>query len=125
MDGVVAAQVSLVSAEALPDRVKLVWHAADAVLFHGTVERRGERTGWTPLGAVDADGTGRIEFEDRGVTLGERYAYRLAYSNDGTTRYTAETWVAVPRELILSLEGLRPNPAVAELCASFTLPAAS
>ena len=125
MDGVVPAQVSLVSTEALPDRVKLVWHAADAVSFHGIVERRGERTDWKSLGAADADGTGRIEFEDRSVAAGERYAYRLAYSEAGSERRTSETWVEVPRALILSLEGLRPNPAVEELSASFTLPSSA
>jgi len=122
MDGVVAVQVSLVSAAAQPDRVRLVWHVADALSFQATVERRGEIGDVRRLGEVTADGTGRIEYEDRDVVPGERYAYRLAYSEEGIERRTAETWAEVPRALALTLEGLRPNPAVRDLNVSFTLP---
>ena len=125
MDGVVPAQVSLVSAAAGPDRVLLVWHVADGFSFRGTVERRSEGTDWQPLGEAGADGTGRIEYEDRAVAAGERYVYRLAYLEDGAEHRTTETWVDVPRPLTLALEGLRPNPAVRELTASFTLPSAA
>ena len=125
MDGIVAAQVSLVSAQAGPDRVMLVWHVAEALSFRGTVERRSQGTDWQPLGAASADGTGRIEYEDRAVEAGERYAYRLAYFEDGAERRTAETWVEVPRMLVFALEGLRPNPAVREITAAFTLPSAA
>jgi hypothetical protein len=125
MDGVVAAQVSLVSAQALPDEVRLVWHTSDATSFHATVERRSEVTEWRPIGSVDADGAGRIEYRDRHVVAGERYAYRLAYADEGGERHTVETWVSVPRALALALEGLRPNPAVRDLNVSFTLPSAA
>ena len=125
MDGVVAAQVSLASVQALPDEVRLVWHTSEAISFHATVERRREITEWRPVGRVDADGAGRIEYRDREVAAGERYAYRLAYTDEGTERYTAEAWVGVPRALTLALEGLRPNPAVRDLNLSFTLPSAA
>ena len=125
MDGVVAAQVSLVTAKAEPQAVRLAWHVGGAGSFQATVERRGERNDWQPLGVVAADGTGRIEYEDRSITPGERYAYRLAYDDDGTARYTTEAWIEVPRALTLALEGLRPNPAVAGLNVSFMLPAAT
>jgi len=124
-DGPVAALVSLVSAQAEPDAVRLVWLVADAISFRATVERRSDGSGWQPLGAVTADGSGRIEYEDRAVTPGERYAYRLAYTEDGLARHSAEAWVDVPRGLALTLEGLRPNPAVGDLTVSFTLPSAA
>ena len=125
MDGVVAAQVSLVSVAAEPDRVLLVWHVADALSFRATVERRSEVADWRPLGEASSDGTGRIEYLDRDLAAGERYAYRLAYLEDGEERQTTETWVDVPRALALALEGLRPNPAVREITVAFTLPSAA
>ncbi|HEY2954042.1 MAG TPA: T9SS type A sorting domain-containing protein [Candidatus Eisenbacteria bacterium] len=123
-DGIVPVLLSLVSAQADPDRVKLVWQTLDALSLHATVERRGEQSDWQPLAAVSADGTGRIEYEDGGVTAGERYAYRLAYTEDGADQHTAETWVDVPQALQLALAGLRPNPAVGELNVWLTLPSA-
>lgn len=125
LDGPVPAQVSLVSANAEPDRVRLAWYVTDAVAFHAAVERRRESSSWEVLGTVSADGTGRIEYQDRGVISGERYAYRLAYTEEGSERHTAETWVDVPRALTLALEGLRPNPAVGAVIVSFTLPTAA
>ena len=125
MDGVVAVQVALVSATAEPDRVVLMWHAGGALSFGATLERRGERSDWQPLAAVRADGTGRIVYEDRAVEPGERYAYRLAYTEDGSERWSEESWVEVPRTLVFSLEGLRPNPAAGDLIVAFTLPSAS
>ena len=117
-----AAQVSLVSAEEEPDRVTLVWHVTDALSFRATVERRSQGSDWRPLGDVNAAGTGRIAYEDRAVAAGERYGYRLAFLEDGAERHTTEMWAEVPRALALALEGQRPNPAVSELIASFTLP---
>jgi hypothetical protein len=122
LDGPVAVLLSLVSADAEPDRVTLVWHAAEGASLAATVERRGMGSDWLPLAAVTADGTGRIEYQDRGVIAGERYGYRIAYTEDGITRRSAETWVDVPRTLSLALEGLRPNPSVGALTVAFTLP---
>jgi hypothetical protein len=122
LDGPVAVLLSLVSAVAEPDRVTLVWHAAEGAGLSASIERRSVSSDWTPLAAVNADGTGRIAFVDRTMQAGERYAYRLAYTEDGSERHTAETWVDVPRALALALEGLRPNPAVDDLTVSFTLP---
>ena len=81
----------------------------------------GRSSDWATLGTASADGTGHLRYEDASVSPGERYAYRLGYLAAGTEQYTAETWVEVPG-LKLALEGLRPNPAVGELLASFTLP---
>jgi hypothetical protein len=125
MDGVVPAQVSLVSAVAEPERVVLVWRAAGGVSFSADVERRSENSSWERRGPVSVDGSGRIEYVDRDVTGAARYAYRLAYVEDGAERHTAEIWVEVPHALALALEGLRPNPAARELTASFTLPSAA
>jgi hypothetical protein len=122
MDGVVPVLVSLASVEAGPDRVVIAWHVAETLTFRATVERRSQGADWRPLAEVSADGTGRIEYEDRAVRAGERYGYRLAYLEAGAERRTTETWVEVPHSLVLALDGLRPNPSVRELTVSFTLP---
>ena len=122
LDGPVAAQVSLVRAAAEPDRVVLVWHVADASSFSAAVERRAVHADWERLAAAHADGTGRIEYVDRAVAPGDKYAYRLTFRDDGVERHTIETWVDVPAALVLTLEGLRPNPAVGAVVAAFALP---
>ena len=66
-------------------------------------------------------GSGQLRYEDRAVSAGDRYPYRLGYLESGVEEFTAETCVEVPT-LALALEGLRPNPAMGELVASFTLP---
>src|SRR5258706_4643383 len=65
-----------------------------------------------------------VRFEDANVQPGARYGYRLGVRERGTEKFYGETWVSVP-ELALALEGLRPNPAVGELAAAFTLPSVS
>ena len=111
VSGPVAVAISLVSAEAEVGRVRLVWFAADVASLAARVERRTETGEWQTLTTLTPDGVGRIEYEDRDVTPGTRYAYRLAYSEDGTERATEEIWVSVPR-LELALRGFQPNPSV-------------
>jgi hypothetical protein len=100
--------VSLVSANASPDRVTLTWFGGTAA--GATVYRRGERDDWAPLGAAALDGAGRFEFEDRGVMSGARYAYRLGWREVGVEQFSAESWVSVPAAYALSFAPPRPNP---------------
>ena len=79
-------------------------------------------SGWTQLDTVVPDGTGRLTFEDRSVAPGERYAYRLGWRESGVERFSAETWVDVPRAAEFALLGARPNPAVGDLWVWLTLP---
>ena len=113
--------LSLVSAEEKDGRVQLDWQSSDAAALSASVYRRTESSDWQSLGGVVGDGTGHLRYEDRTVSAGVRYAYRLGYVEQEIMRFTAETWVEVPG-LELALEGLRPNPAAGELMASFTLP---
>src|SRR2546426_3437415 len=73
------------------------------------VERRTETTEWEPLVSVTADGTGWLVYEDRAVTAGTRYGYRLAYSLGGDLLHTDEAWVEIPA-IQFALRGLTPNP---------------
>jgi hypothetical protein len=61
-------------------------------------------------------------YEDRDVSSGRRYAYRLAYRDAGTTHLSAEVWVDVRARLDFALDAPKPNPSRGELICSFTLP---
>ena len=114
--------LSLVSAQAEPDRVRLIWFAADGLALPARVYRRAVDGDWQVLGQVWADGTGRISYEDTQVAAGARYGYRLGVMQGGVEELLGETWVDVPRATGFALAGLRPNPAVQELTVAFTLP---
>jgi hypothetical protein len=120
-DVVTAIAVSLMSTNAEPGHVTLTWQAARQL--GATVERR-EGTGpWQALGDVATDGQDRLVYDDRSVTPGTSYGYRLSYVDGTTTEHTAETTVLVPRAYTLALAGFRPNPtAGADLSISFELP---
>jgi len=124
-DGPTPAMVSLASAEALPDRVTLTWYDAARTLALATVYRRRDGEEWGALGSATFDGTGRLQYEDRDVAPGARYAYRVGWSESGAEHFSAENWVDVPVSLVLALEGARPNPAVGPLTVAFTLPRAA
>ena len=122
--GVVAAQVSLASAAASPDEVRIRWQVSGE--SRASVERReigntaeGE---WRMLTEVVADGGGYMSVVDRDVTPGSRYSYRLAFASGARG---GEVAVDVPVRLTLELEGARPNPAVGALWLAFTLPDAT
>ncbi len=116
----VAAEASLVSADASPDRVRIVWYAP--AVSSATVYRAGEDGAWRRLGAVSPGGDGRLAFEDRDVTAGSRYGYRLGIATAAGERFAGETWVEVPGAAALALYGLQPNPASRDLVVSFALP---
>jgi len=124
-DGPVPALLALASAEAEPDHVTLTWQGPGAGALQAEVQRRMATSDWRRLGAAIPDGADRLRFEDRSVSAGERYAYRLSYIEDGVQQFTSEAWVDVPRALELALEGFRPNPVVMDRpVVAFALPAA-
>lgn len=117
--------LSLVSAEAEPDRVRLKWFAANNPGLVATVYRRTETGEWKSLGQVAADGTGRMVHEDTQVTAGARYGYRLGVTQGEAEEFLGETWVNVPRAPGFTLAGARPNPAGQDLTVALSLPDAS
>ncbi|MBI5709560.1 MAG: hypothetical protein HZC42_04535 [Candidatus Eisenbacteria bacterium] len=124
-DGPVPVLVSLVSADAQPDRVSLTWQGPGAGSLVAAVYRRSATGEWTRLGAPTADGADRLRYEDRDVTPGERYAYRLGYGAGATEQFSAESWVEVPAAVRLALAGFQPNPAPGgALRVGFALPGA-
>ncbi len=117
--------LSLVSALADPDRVRLTWYTAGGDGGAVTVYRRVADAAWSALGSVSADGTGLVVYEDRQVTPGTRYGYRLGVLDQGREVFAGETWVDVPRVAELALAGVCPNPATVALAVAFSLPDAA
>ena len=113
--------IALVGSRAMPGLVEIRWYGASMAGVTATVYRRFKATAWSPIAGIAGNGTGTLRFEDTTVQPSTRYGYRLGVRESGTERFYGETWVDVP-SLTLALEGLRPNPAVGELVASFTLP---
>ena len=117
---------SLVSVDAMPDLVSLLWDLGGARTTVLTIERRAPSSDWVALAVVTADGTGRAHFDDRSVVAGSRYGYRLRLGSGAGSMTTAETWVDVPVSLAFALEPVRPNPARGgPLTVHFTLASAS
>jgi hypothetical protein len=120
---VTSARVSLVSVESEPDRVRLVWYAPDGAGLTATVQRSEGAGEWRDLGEVRPDGSAHIEFEDRDVTAGARYRYRLGLAEADGETYLGEVTVDVPSPGLpqLAIREVRPNPVDRELWVAFTL----
>lgn len=115
---------SLVSAEALPDRVTLTWAAANAAGVSATVYRRETGGAWQPLAGAAFAGDGRLVYTDATVTAGATYDYRLGFREGGIESFSGETRVAVPTALDFGIASVRPNPTPRDVWVTFTLPRA-
>jgi len=121
-DGPTSVLASLVSMAAESDRVTLVWQLAGGIAPATIVYRRTATSSWDALGPAIVAGADRVQFEDRGVTPGGHYAYRLGWADGVSEQFSAETWVVVPNRLELALEGFRPNASSSPPTVAFTLP---
>jgi hypothetical protein len=101
-DGVVPAQMALVSARAEFDRVELTWQGHDGPA-EARVERSADGVAWRAVGHVSRDGTDRFVFTDFDVRPGDRWAYRLA--DPSGEPLTAVEWVNVPAAAGLAVRG--------------------
>lgn len=102
--------LSRVATEAAPGRVAIVWQSPEPGM-PCTVERRAPDHDWEEIARLHADGTGRIALEDRDVTAGARYGYRVVVVESGAPVVLDEVWVDVPQEARLALHGLAPSSA--------------
>jgi hypothetical protein len=123
-DGPVAVSMTLARSEAAPDRVTLEWHTAEPASFAATLERSEGRGEWRALATLSPDGEGALRYDDREVAPGRRYGYRLAWTENGAPRTSAEAWLETPLALQLALQGFTPNPSPASATVAFTLPEA-
>jgi hypothetical protein len=120
---IVAVQASLISADADPDRVRLVWSTelADEVTIY---RRRGDEA-WSALARVGADGSHRVRYEDREVVPGATYAYRLGIPMNGGEIFAGETEVTVPAASEFALGPVSWERAGRSLTLGVTLPRAA
>jgi hypothetical protein len=122
LTGPVSTTIALVSSQANSNVVELRWHAIDSDRLNAWVERSEDAVTWIEIGRTESEGRDVLSFEDRSVFLGTRYGYRLGYFEGGARQVTEATWLEVPGELALALDGFRPNPAREFPLVSFTLP---
>ncbi|HUK62863.1 MAG TPA: kelch repeat-containing protein, partial [Dongiaceae bacterium] len=92
----VATLISLAAAEAEPGRVHVAWWVGRASHATLTLERRTAASGWAPLAALTPDATGLAAYDDRDVTAGARYGYRLTVRGGAGDGASSEAWVTVP-----------------------------
>lgn len=118
-DGSTATLASLVSAEADPTGVHIVW--GTTATERVTVFRRLETASWIALDTKDVV-AGRVRFDDPQVEPGMRYAYSIGRLADARELLATETWIDVPARPVLQLRGAQPNPAPGAVTASFVLP---
>ncbi|HEY2954031.1 MAG TPA: FG-GAP-like repeat-containing protein [Candidatus Eisenbacteria bacterium] len=118
-----AALATLVSVDAGDDRIRLTWYSPGNA-GAATVYRRTAASEWESLGEIAADGGGYYRYEDRAVTAGARYGYRLGIMDAGEEVLAGEVWATAERHAF-GLEAVRPNPARTEdLTVEFILPTA-
>jgi hypothetical protein len=120
-DGATPVMMSLVSAQALSDRIDLSWSVALAPGSQITLERSTNADAWSELATLSPDGDGRVTYADHAVAPATRYGYRLAWGAPGAEQRGGEAWIQTPAAQ-LALAGLRPNPSTgADLKVAFTL----
>jgi len=114
-------QLSLVQAQAQPDRVDLSWYTVDGSVLSATVERSEDGVTWTQIGEITSDGSGDLSFRDTSVRPGARYAYRLGLPGANGTEYYGQTWVTVPMSARLAISA-RSDVRANGFVVAFTLP---
>jgi hypothetical protein len=120
-DAPTAALATFVGAEVTADHVALRWFTPSGGGVAATVARRPIGGGWSDLGVIVSDGLGNLAFEDRDVSPGDRYLYRLGIMDAGEIQFVGEILIEVPRPTF-ALLGARPNPVVdGRLSVSFSL----
>jgi hypothetical protein len=120
-DQAVPTLISVVGAEALPDRVTVTWYAGGSTASRLQVERRGGAGAWQALADVLPDGTGMIVFTDTHVVPGGSYDYRLSVTEGTGLRFLGQVSAVVPLAASLSLGGFHPNPGGPRVQLSFSL----
>ena len=121
----IAITVALQDAQAEVGLVRLRWIVPDARGSVSMVQRRTATSDWTTLGQAEAENGSYVRYEDRSVTAGERYAYRLFVQSPTDQGYSNEVWVLVPTDaapLALHLDPAYPNPFQTETRLNFAVP---
>jgi VCBS repeat protein len=118
--GPVPALASISSAEALSDRVRLVWQGAP--YLGAALYRRVAPEAWTFVAPVVGDASGRIFYEDIDVLAGRSYSYRLGAGQGASEIFFGDVTVKTPSGAAFALGGASPNPAHGVWSVAFSLP---
>ena len=114
----------MVSAQAEAGRVRISWYAPEARDLILTVYRRTLESDWARVGQPSLDRHGQILFEDRDVTPGARYGYRLLAQRSETQMFSSEVWVTASggTPMVLRLAPSFPNPFASRTQLSYAVP---
>jgi FG-GAP-like repeat/IPT/TIG domain/FG-GAP repeat len=112
--------VSVVTADATSDRVRLVWQTED--VERATVHRRDAGGAWHMVATLHPDGQRRIAYEDTDVMPGVTYDYRLGVPAPAGEVFVGETRVTVPAAAPASLSMARVAWDGVALTVSLSLP---
>ena len=122
LDAPTPVALSLASTEVQADFVRITWATEQASGLSAAVQRSTGATGeWSEVGSPALSGSDRLVFEDRAVTPGARYGYRLVVSQGGQQVTLDPVWVTVPQPAVLVLSGATPNPSEAGISVRFSL----
>jgi hypothetical protein len=137
-----AALISVVSADATTERVHIVWRVNSDVPVAGTVYRRTGNGSWGAQQAVLSGADHQIVYEDRNITPGTTYSYRVRAMDGDKMRDFGQVTVTVPTSgdppppgnpppgnpppgdpptVPPGVMRVRPNPASTTFVISFTL----
>ena len=121
LDETTPTTLSLVSADATPQRVELRWQTPDGRDLRVRVQRSAAGEAWRTLAEPVPAANGWITYVDHDVLAGATYGYRIAVAESDGDHYYGETSIVVPLASALTLVGARPNPSDGPLMVSFSL----
>ncbi len=121
LDGTVPAELALVDAATVGDRVRLHW-VDPAGEFSATLTRSSSGTPDLAIPVV-SDGTGDLVWEDADVRAGHEYRYALRRAAGGPE--VGAVTVRVPDAPRLAIESPRPTPSPGRTTLAFTLASAA
>lgn len=114
-------QLALASVAADPSRVSLAWYGTGSAALTATVYRRTQDLPWNAIGNAVASGSDLLRYDDRTVSAGARYAYRIGVHDLEGVTYSEEVWVDVPLAPRLAIQGVRPNPTSRDMWVTYSL----
>ena len=122
-NGVPYFTLSVVDAIAEPDRATITWRASSSLTDSIAIYRQKGDEGWALLRKTAIGPEGAVRLEDRGVSPGQRYGYRVGTTFQGADHLYGEVEVETPR-FSLHMDPVAGNPVRQSLALSMTLPTA-
>jgi hypothetical protein len=122
LDTPVPALAAVGNVAARQDGVRIEWVSSVAQTRTWTLYRREEGQAWTAVGVPTIVGENLIVAEDKTVSPGTTYGYRIGSPGaGGIEEFSPDVWVTVPAGLGLALAGSLQNPSSSKMTLAFTL----